>query len=74
MLDPLGGGFARTGMLWPRTYLLLGDLEAAIGDKEAARRDYRTFLEYWQDADPEFRSEVDRARAALQALGGLPSL
>ena len=70
LLDQLGQGFVRAGMLWPRSFLLLGDLEAAIGDPQRARNAYRFFLELWSSADPENQSVVERARAALQRLGG----
>lgn len=70
ILDNLGAGFAFSGMLWPRTFLLLGDLEAATGQRASALVAYRRFVRLWQGADPEFQPEVARARAAISSLGG----
>ena len=72
MLDQIGPGFGRSGMLWPRILLQLGDLEAAIGDKSKAIDAYRRFVDLWQDADPENLPTVDRAREALRRLGASP--
>ncbi|HTL05730.1 MAG TPA: hypothetical protein VL241_08275 [Gemmatimonadales bacterium] len=70
IMEPAGAGFLRAGMLWARTFLLLGDLEAAIGDRAAAISAYRFFLDLWQSADAENRPVVERARAALTRLTG----
>jgi hypothetical protein len=72
ILDPLGPGFGRTGMIWPRILLLLGDLEAASGDAARAIDAYRRFVELWQGADPENQPTVVRVREALQRLGASP--
>jgi len=69
-LDQVVAGFAFEGMLWPRTFLLLGDLAAARGQKEEAARAYRQFLGMWEHGDPEVQPQVQRAREALARLGG----
>ena len=70
VLDQVAAGFAFEGMLWPRTFLLLGDLAAARGQKEEATRAYRQFLGMWEHGDPEVQPQVQRAREALARLGG----
>jgi TolB-like protein len=70
ILDNLGAGFTFSGMLWARTFLLLGDLETATGQPPAALAAYRRFVRLWQGADPEFQPDVARARAAISSLGG----
>jgi len=70
ILDQVVGGFVFAGMLWPRTFLLLGDLEAATGNHAAAAEAYRAFIGMWGQGDPEVRPMVERARAALAKLGG----
>lgn len=70
ILDQLVGGFAFAGMLWPRTFLLLGDLAAATGRREGAADAYRKFIGMWETGDPEVQPMVERARAALAKLGG----
>ncbi|HEV8198367.1 MAG TPA: hypothetical protein VGP87_17110 [Gemmatimonadales bacterium] len=70
LLDQLGPGFSFSGMLWAPTFLLLGDLEAATGHREAAVSAYRRFVGLWQQADPELQPQVARARAAIARLGG----
>ncbi len=70
ILDRLGAGFAFSGMLWARTFLLLGDLEAATGRRAEAVAAYRKFVQMWQGADLELQPMVARARAALAQLGG----
>jgi tetratricopeptide (TPR) repeat protein len=67
-LDQLGPGLAFSGMLWPRTLLLLADLAAATGQREEAARAYRLFVEMWEHGDPEVQPIVQRARAALAGL------
>lgn len=59
---------------WPSVYrwyfsLRLGELYAGLGETERARYYYSLFLEDWAEADPD-RAEVQRARAALDRLGG----
>lgn len=69
MLDQLSNGFTFSGMLWPRTFLLLGDLEAASGNRAAAVRAYQTFVGMWQSGDPEVQPMVRRAKEAIARLG-----
>lgn len=57
-------------VVWPRMALLRGELEAAIGDKTAAREWYRRFLDLFSGADREFEPMVSRARQGLASLGG----
>jgi hypothetical protein len=57
-----------TLLLWPRAALLRADLEAAIGDKAAARAWYKEFLDLWDGADAEFQPVVIRARTAYRRL------
>ncbi len=70
MLDPIGPGFTFSGMLWARTFLLLGDLEAGTGHRAEAIAAYRRFVRMWDEADPELQPQVSRARAAIANLGG----
>src|SRR5205085_6508951 len=58
------------GLLWPRTFLLLGDLAAAAGQREEAVRAYRMFVGMWQGGGEEVQPMVRRAREALGRLGG----
>jgi len=59
-----------TARLWGRAWLLYSDLAAARGQREEARRGYRMVTGLWQEADPVLHPLYDRARAALQQLGG----
>jgi TolB-like protein len=70
VLGQVVAGFAFEGMLWPRTFLLLGDLAARRGHREEAARAYRVFLGLWEHGDPEIQPQVQRAREALARLGG----
>ena len=70
ILDQIGGGFAFAGMLWPRTFLLLGDLAAATGRRDVAADAYRKFIGMWGQGEPNVQPLVARARAALAKLGG----
>jgi hypothetical protein len=70
VLGQVVAGFAFEGMLWPRTFLLLGDLAAPRGHREEAARAYRMFLGLWEHGDPEIQPQVQRAREALARLGG----
>ena len=70
MMDQLGPGFSFSGMLWARTFLLLGDLSAATGQRADAIGAYRRFVQMWQGADLELQPLVARARAAIASLGG----
>ena len=70
ILDQVVAGFAFAGMLWPRTFLLLGDLAAATGKREVAVDAYRRFIGMWGQGEPEVQPLVARAREALAKLGG----
>ncbi len=70
ILDQLGAGFSFSGMLWARTFLLLGDLEAGVGAGKEAVAAYRRFVDLWQGADAVLQPQVARARAAIASLGG----
>ena len=54
--------------LWPRMALMRADLEAAVGDRRAARNWYRQFIDLWSTADKDFQPLVDGARKSLAAL------
>jgi len=69
-LESMAQGFAFQGLLWPRTFLLLGDLAAATGQRDEAVQAYRRFVGMWDKGDPEVQPMVQRARAALARLGG----
>jgi tetratricopeptide (TPR) repeat protein len=68
-LERLTGGFAFASFLWPRSFLLLGDLAAARGQRDVAVRAYRRAIGMWTGGDPEVQAEVSRARQALARLG-----
>lgn len=70
LLDPVAGGFTFAGMLWPRSFLLLGELEEAAGNRPAAADAYRRFLGMWENGEPVVQPIVARTRAALARLGG----
>jgi tetratricopeptide (TPR) repeat protein/TolB-like protein len=69
MLDQIAAGFTFQCMLWPRTFLLLGDLAAATGQRQEAARAYRMFIGMWEHGDPDVQPVVQRARDALARLG-----
>jgi tetratricopeptide (TPR) repeat protein len=50
-----------------------GRIREALGDKAGAIRAYRRVVQFWSDADPEFRSGLEEAQARLKALGAEPS-
>ncbi len=68
ILEQIAQGFAQTGMTWPRSLLLIGDLAAATGQRPEASAAYRRFIDLWESGDPEVQPIVARARAALAAL------
>lgn len=68
MSDQVAQGIATAGMLWPRTFLLLGDLAAARGQRDAAEA-YRRFIGLWSNGEPSVQPTVQRARDALARLG-----
>jgi tetratricopeptide (TPR) repeat protein/TolB-like protein len=54
---------------WGRAWLLYGDLAAAAGDAEQARRAYRFVVGLWEGGEAPVQPLVARARAALARLG-----
>ena len=55
--------------LWSgRAWLLSGNLAAARGNLDEARRMYRRAIGLWEGGDPEAQTVVDTARARLRAL------
>ncbi len=62
-------GWSYSGLIWARSFLLLGDLAAAQGQRAEAADAYRRFVGMWQHADPEALPLVQRARDALARLG-----
>lgn len=64
------GGFVFGAFLWPRTFLLLGDLAAARGRSDVAITSYRRAAGIWQSGDAAVQPHVQRARQALARLGG----
>lgn len=68
LLDQLGSGFNFAGMLWPRTFILLGDLSAATGQRADALAAYRRALRFWATPDSDLAAEVLRVKAAVEAL------
>ena len=68
LVEQMAQGFAQTGMIWARSFLLLGDLAAAQGQRLEAADAYRRFIDLWEHGDPEVQPSVTRARQALAAL------
>lgn len=54
----------------PLAQYRLGDLYERLDRPEEARRAYATFLDAWEDADPELQPIVENARERLAALTG----
>jgi tetratricopeptide (TPR) repeat protein/TolB-like protein len=69
MGEAVAQGFTVAGLLWPRTFLLLGDLAAAQGQRAEAAEAYRRFLGMWEHGESVVQPMVARARQALAALG-----
>jgi TolB-like protein/tetratricopeptide (TPR) repeat protein len=71
---PLGhtafGGGLPVLYIVPRLSLMRAELEAAIGDRNEARKWYRRFLDLWVDVDPDFAPILERARRGYAAIGG----
>ena len=68
ILEQIAQGFGQTGMVWPRTFLLLGDLAAATGARTEAADAYRRFTGMWDRGDAQAQPMVQRARQSLAAL------
>ena len=66
----LGNGLGQVGMLWPRMFLMLGDLEASAGNSAAAATAYRRVIGWWDHGDPVVQPAVEHARAGLARVGG----
>ena len=56
------------GIFLPAVHKRLGELYEARGQREAALRHYRAFVELWKDADPELQPRVTDARQRIAAL------
>ncbi|MFI5279745.1 MAG: hypothetical protein ACHQU1_04560 [Gemmatimonadales bacterium] len=69
ILSSMTPGLAFCGLIWARSFLLLGDLAAAQGQRAEAADAYRRFVGMWQHADPEAQPMVQRARDAMARLG-----
>jgi tetratricopeptide (TPR) repeat protein len=51
----------------------LGELHESLGHREQAIEYYGTFIDLWEDADPELQPQVEAARAALARLTAEPA-
>ncbi len=69
LLSQIAPGFSFEGLLWARSFLLLGDLAAAAGQRDEAARAYRMFVGMWQGGDDAVQPLVRRAQEALGRLG-----
>ena len=57
--------------LWSgRAWLLAGDIAAARGQLDEARRMYRRAIGLWEGGDPDVMPVVERARTRLASLSG----
>jgi tetratricopeptide (TPR) repeat protein len=72
LVEVVGPGGIPTSLLWGRTWLLMGDLAAALGRRDVTQRAYRRVTAMWSIADPEFQPAVQRARSRLETLGAAP--
>ena len=54
---------------WPIAWLYIGQAYEQLGELEEARTAYASFVDMWQNADPELQPIVDEARAALARIG-----
>lgn len=54
----------------PLAYFRLGELYEQQGQAVLARDRYASFVDLWQDADPELQPAVTEARRRLRALAG----
>lgn len=62
------GGFVFGSFLWGRTFLLLGDVAAAMGRRAEAVDAYNRAAGIWLSGDAEVQPFVQRARAAAARL------
>ena len=65
--QPAGGPLEEIGDL-PLTELALGHTYEAAGQRDSAAQAYTSFLQLWDQADPEYQGRIKEARAALQEL------
>jgi tetratricopeptide (TPR) repeat protein/TolB-like protein len=70
LLERVSSGLTLGSFLWPRTFLLLGDLAVARGNNEVAARAYRRVVGMWSGGDADVQPAVQRAREAVARLGG----
>ena len=61
-------GFDFDVLYLPLTELALGHTYEAAGQRDSAVQAYTTFLQLWDQADPEYQGRIKEARAALQEL------
>ena len=61
-------GFDQDVSTLPNLLRRLGELYEEKGDRTAAARSYRRFVEMWKDADPELQPQVAEIRARLARL------
>ena len=54
---------------WPIAWLYIGQAHEQLGEVEEARAAYASFVDMWQNADPELQPLVEEARDALARLG-----
>ena len=47
-----------------------GEIYENLGEMDKAVENYRRFIEYWKDCDPELRPMVEDAQARLALLQG----
>jgi len=69
VFDRLTSSFTFGSFMWARTFLLEGDVAAALGHTDVAVRAYRRVVGIWESGDPEVQPAVARARAAIARLG-----
>ncbi len=61
--------FANTASTWhPRLLQELGELYEQKGDRAKALERYRSFVELWQNADPELQPRVREIRERIARL------
>jgi len=62
-------GFSGYALIYAApSHLRRAELYERLGDRSAAASHYAAFLTLWNDADPEFRPLLDRARASYQRV------
>ena len=66
--ESLGEGSVSEIPLQAPSHLRQAEIHERLGNREQAARHYARFLTVWRDADPEFRPQMDSARARLAKL------